>query len=56
MLCYDIKNYVKECDVYLASKAVWYEPYNNLQFLPVFTYYWNNLLIDFVTGLPILTE
>ena len=30
--------------------------YGNLQSLPVFTYYSKNLLIDFITGLQILTD
>ena len=33
-----------------------YKPYNNLQSLPIPTYWWKNLLIDFVTSLPISTN
>ena len=56
MLCHDIKNYVKGCDVYLASKAVQHKPYGDLQFLPVLTHCWKDLSMDFVTSLPISTD
>ena len=52
----DVKDYVRGCDICLASKAVRYKPYDNLQFLPICTHYWKNLSIDFVTSLPILTD
>ena len=47
---------MKECDVCLASKTVWYKPYGNLQSLPILTHCWKDLLMDFVTDLPILTD
>ena len=47
---------MKGCDVCLASKAVRHKPYGDLQFLPVPTHRWKDLLMDFVTGLPILTD
>ena len=56
MLCHDVDDYVKGCDICLASKIVQYKPYGNLQSLPVLTHYWKDLLRDFVTGLPILTD
>ena len=56
MLRRDIKDYVRGCDVCLASKAVWYKPYGDLQSLPIPTHGWKDLSIDFVTGLPILTD
>ena len=34
----DVKNYVKGCDVYLASKAVYHKPYGDLQSLPIPTH------------------
>ena len=52
----DIKDYVKECDVCLASKAVRHKPYGDLQLLSVSTHRWKDLSMDFVTGLPISTD
>ena len=34
----DVKNYLRGCDVCLASKAVRYKPYEDLQSLPVPTH------------------
>ena len=55
-LRHDVKAYVKGCDVCLALKAVRHKPDGDLQFLPIPTYQWKNLLMDFVTGLPISTN
>ena len=44
---------MKGCNVCLVSKAVCYKPYSDLQLLPVSTHWWKNLLMDFVTGLPV---
>ena len=55
-LCRDVKDYVRGCDVCLASKAVRHKPYGDLQSLPVPTHRWKDLSIDFVTGLPISTD
>ena len=52
----DIEAYIKGCDVCLDSKAVRYKSYGDLKFLPVSTHWWKDLSIDFVTGLPILTD
>ena len=52
----DIKNYVKRCDVCLASKAVRHKPYGDLQSLPVPTHRWKDLSMDFVTGLPLSAD
>ena len=52
-LCYNIKYYVKGFNICLTSKAVWYKLHSDLQFLPISFYYYKNLLIDFVAGLPI---
>ena len=55
-LCHDIEDYVKGCDVCLASKAVQHKPYDDLQSLPILTHHWKDLSMDFVTGLPVLTD
>ena len=47
---------MKGSDVCLASKTVRHKPYGNLQFLPLPTHQWKDLLIDFVTRLPILID
>ncbi len=49
----DVEAYVKGCDICLASKAVRHKPYRDLQLLPVPTYRWKDLSMDFVTGLLI---
>ena len=55
-LKHDVKAYVKSCNICLALKAVRNKPYGDLQSLPIPLHWWKNLLIDFVTGLPILTN
>ena len=52
----DVENYVRGCDVYLASKAVRHKPYGDLQSLPVPTHRWKDLSMDFVTGLPLSAD
>ena len=56
ILCHNVEIYVKGCDVCLVSKAVKDKLYKNLQQLPVPTYCWKNLSMDFVTGLPQSTD
>ena len=55
-LRHDIKAYVKGCDMCLASKTLRNKSYGNFQSLPVPTYQWKNLLIDFMTSLHISTN
>ena len=52
----DIEDYVRGCNICLASKAVQHKPYGDLQSLPIPTHHWKDLSIDFVMGLPILTD
>ncbi len=52
----DVEAYVKGCDICLASKVVRHKPYEDLQSLPVPTHQWKDLLMDFVTGLPISAD
>ena len=52
----DVENYVRGCDVCLASKAVRHKPYGDLQSLPVPTHRWKDLSMDFVTGLPLSAD
>ena len=53
---HNVEVYVKGCDVCLALKAIRHNPYSNLQSLSVPTHRWKDLLIDFVTSLPISTN
>ena len=55
-LCHNVKTYVKDCDVCLVFKAICHKPYGDLQSLPISTHQWNDLSIDFVTGLPVLID
>ena len=48
----DVKNYVRGCDVCLASKAVRHKPYEDLQSLLVPSHRWKDLSIDYMIGLP----
>ena len=47
---------MRRCNVCLTSKAVRHKLYGQLQSLPVPTYRWKDLSIDFVTGLSISTD
>ena len=52
----DFEDYVWECNICLASKAVRHKPYGDLQSLPIPTHRWKDLSMDFVTGSPISTN
>ena len=54
--CRDIEDYIRGCDICLASKTIRHKPKRDLQFLPEPTHCWKNLLIYFVMGLLILTN
>ena len=51
-----MKDYIKGCNICLASKIVRYKLYNYLQFLLVLIYHWKDLLINYIISLPILTD
>ena len=52
----DVESYVKDCDVCLGSKAVSHKLYGELQAPPIPTHRWKDLLMDFVTGVPVSTD
>ena len=52
----DVENYVRGCDVCLASKAVRDKPYGDLQSMFVPTHRWKDLSMDFVIGLPLFAD
>ena len=52
----DVEAYIKGCNVCLALKAVRHKPDGDLQILPVPTHRWKDLLINFLTGLPVSTN
>lgn len=52
----DVEAYVKECDICMASKAVKHKLYKDLELLPVPTYRWKDLFINFISGLPVSTN
>ena len=51
-----VEAYVKGYNVCLVLKAVRHKLYGDLQALPIPTHRWKNLLIDFMTGLPVSTD
>ena len=56
MLCYNMKNNIKECNICLASKIVEYKLYNNLQYLFIFIDYYKDLIMNFNPSLSIKTD
>ena len=55
-LRHNIKAYIKGFDVCLTLKAVKHKLYSDFQSLPIPTYEWKDLLMDFVIDLPISTN
>ena len=56
MICHDVEDYMKGCNICLALKIICHKPYEDLQFLLVPTHRWKDLLMHFDTGLSILTD
>ena len=56
MLSHNIDNYVKQCNISLALRAVRYKLYGDLQPLLVFTHYYKDLLTNIILDLPISTD
>lgn len=52
----DVEAYIKGFDVCLALKAIKYKPYKDLKSMPILTSCSKNLLINFVTSLPMFTN
>ena len=55
-ICHDVKTNVWACNICLASKAVRHKPHWALQSLPIPTYWWKDLSMDFVTGLTLSAD
>lgn len=53
---HNIETYVQRCDVCLTLKVVKHKLYYDLQLLSILTHYWKDLLINFLTRLPISTD
>ncbi len=52
----DVEAHIKGCDICLASKAICYKPYGDLQSLPIPTHRCKNLSVDFITSLLISAD
>ena len=52
----DVKEYVKNYDVYQRTKVLRYYLYGLLQLLLTLTHPWRNILIDMIIGLPSSTD
>ena len=51
-LKHDIARFVAECDVYCRVKAEHLKPAKTLQPLPLPAWKWEDITMDFITGLP----
>lgn len=47
----NIEKYIQGCNIYIKNKAQRHKYYNNIQSLPIPTYTWKDLTIDFITEL-----
>lgn len=55
-LQHNVEPYIKNCVVCLALKTIKHKPYRDHQSLPVLIYYEKDLLMNFITILPISTN
>lgn len=55
-LCQNVEAYIKGCNDCLASKAVRYKSYDDLQSLLIPMHHWKDFLIDFVISSLISTD
>ena len=51
-----METYIKECNVYFASKVVCHRPYRDLLLVLVPIYYEKDFLMNFVIGLPLFAN
>ena len=56
ILCWNVKAYVRGCNICLASKEVYHKSYRNFQFLPISTHCWKDFSIYFVIGFSLLVD
>ena len=52
----NVGNYVRGCDICLASKAFRHKPYKDLQSLPILTHQCKDPSMDFLIGLPLSAD
>ena len=48
----DLKQFVRECDIWQTVKSETFAPTRLLQPLPILTTPWTNISLDFVDGIP----
>ena len=48
----NIKKYIASCDIYQKIKTKRHRPYGELASLPISSQPWQEIIMDFITGLP----